>query len=873
MVDRMQPGPIQPRVFISYARSDGEPFASELRTLLQQQGIPLWQDRVKMEGGRDWWLQIVDALNTVEFMVMVMTPAALQSPIVRKEWRYARQQGVCVYPVKAVPDLDFHSVPRWMSSVHWYDLAAEHTKFLNDLNHTCEKTYVPFMVGDLPGDFVERPGEFRQLREKLLDEKREEPIAITAALRGAGGYGKTTMARALCHDERIEEAFDDGILWVTLGEKPGHLIGILGDLIYALSREKPALDTLDAATHRLGELLADRDILLVIDDVWDAEHLKPFLQGGKRCARLVTTRNEQVLPSEAERITVDAMQPQEAVDLLQRGLEDATRTSADMKALQTLVGRLGKWPLLLKLVNGILHARVQSGESLSGALAFVNDALDEEGLAVFDDENAQDRHRAVTKTLSISLQLLTAAQQERYRELAIFPEDVDIPLATLSRFWQANGGMNRIKVELLCQRLAQLSLLLEFDLARRTIRLHDVIRSYLRHSTRDVLPVLNGQFLDAYKLTRWSDLPLDEPYLWRHLAEYLIDAERATALLTTVRDGNYLVPKTHLRGAYAVETDIALAGQHNPKDPSLPRLNHLFRGISHLLNQCVNQHELASTLHAYLSSSPEFTPICTSIEPELAHPFLTAQHPLPDLPSPALIRTLQGHTHIVNGCAVSPDGEWLVSCSDDQTLNLTLRGHSDGVRGCAVSPDGEWIVSGSDDKTLKLWDVSTGQERLTLQGHTDWVNGCTVSPDGKWIVSCSDDQTLKVWDARSGQERLTLRGHSDRVNGCAVSPDGLWLVSCSFDQTLKVWDARTGQQRLTLRGHTSYVIGCAVSPDGQWIVSCSFDQTIKLWDARTGNLRASLLVGASLWTCAFCPDGQHIVAGDNGGVYFLRVVW
>ena len=111
------------------------------------------------------------------------------------------------------------------------------------------------------------------------------------------------------------------------------------------------------------------------------------------------------------------------------------------------------------------------------------------------------------------------------------------------------------------------------------------------------------------------------------------------------------------------------------------------------------------------------------------------------------------------------------------------------------------------------------------------------------------------------------------MNGCAVSPDGLWLVSCSFDQTLKVWDARTGQQRLTLRGHTSYVIGCAVSPDGQWIVSCSFDQTIKLWDARTGNLRASLLVGASLWTCAFCPDGQHIVAGDNGGVYFLRVVW
>jgi hypothetical protein len=286
---------VPPRVFISYARSDGEQIAEGLRILLEQHNIPLWQDRVKMEGGSDWWLQIVEALNKVEFMVMVMTPAALLSPIVRKEWRYARQQGVCVYPIKVVPDLDFSNVPHWMSNVHWYDLEHEQEKFLNDLNHTCEKKYVPFMVSDLPGDYVKRPREFGQLRKKLLDEAHEEAVAITAALRGAGGYGKTTIARALCHDEGIQEAFDDGILWVTLGENPGNVVGVLGDLIYALSHEKLALDTLDAATNRLSELLADRDILLVIDDVWDAVHLKPFLQGGKRCARLITTRNEHIL--------------------------------------------------------------------------------------------------------------------------------------------------------------------------------------------------------------------------------------------------------------------------------------------------------------------------------------------------------------------------------------------------------------------------------------------------------------------------------------------------------------------------------------------------------------------------------------------------
>jgi hypothetical protein len=44
---------VVPRVFLSYARSDGEQFATELRQRLETEHIPLWQDRVGMEGGRD----------------------------------------------------------------------------------------------------------------------------------------------------------------------------------------------------------------------------------------------------------------------------------------------------------------------------------------------------------------------------------------------------------------------------------------------------------------------------------------------------------------------------------------------------------------------------------------------------------------------------------------------------------------------------------------------------------------------------------------------------------------------------------------------------------------------------------------------------
>src|SRR6266704_1304172 len=284
-----------PRIFLSYARDDGEPFATQLWQRLEAEHIPLWQDRVGLEGGRDWWLQIVQALDCVEFIVMVMTPAALESPTVHKEWRTARQKGVCVYPVKAHPGIDFASLPRWMRDIHWYDLDHEWTRFVNDLNTRCEQPRVPFMVEELPDNFIDRPDEFEALINLLLDTQREEPVAITAALRGAGGYGKTTMARAVCHDERIQEAFDDGILWVTLGEHPGNPVEKIRDLISMLSREPATFTGIEAAIARLAELLADRDILLVIDDVWDEAHLRPFTQGGKRCARLITTRNEGVL--------------------------------------------------------------------------------------------------------------------------------------------------------------------------------------------------------------------------------------------------------------------------------------------------------------------------------------------------------------------------------------------------------------------------------------------------------------------------------------------------------------------------------------------------------------------------------------------------
>ena len=90
------------RIFISYSRKDGARFAADLREKLLKQHLSVWQDIVSLEGGRDWWSQIEETLKskTLEHFVLLLTPAALESAVMRREIRLARQEGKTVSPVR-----------------------------------------------------------------------------------------------------------------------------------------------------------------------------------------------------------------------------------------------------------------------------------------------------------------------------------------------------------------------------------------------------------------------------------------------------------------------------------------------------------------------------------------------------------------------------------------------------------------------------------------------------------------------------------------------------------------------------------------------------------------------------------------------------
>ena len=81
--------------------TDGLEFARRLQAGLEAEGLSLYRDLSDLEGGEDWWRQVEAAIRSVEHVVLVLSPAALRSPYVTREWKLARQEGRKVSPVSA----------------------------------------------------------------------------------------------------------------------------------------------------------------------------------------------------------------------------------------------------------------------------------------------------------------------------------------------------------------------------------------------------------------------------------------------------------------------------------------------------------------------------------------------------------------------------------------------------------------------------------------------------------------------------------------------------------------------------------------------------------------------------------------------------
>jgi WD40 repeat protein len=163
------------------------------------------------------------------------------------------------------------------------------------------------------------------------------------------------------------------------------------------------------------------------------------------------------------------------------------------------------------------------------------------------------------------------------------------------------------------------------------------------------------------------------------------------------------------------------------------------------------------------------------------------------------LRDFQGPEKWHNVVVFTKNTEFLVTTSGkDHSILLwevttgrqvrEFKGHSRWITSLAVSGDGKWLITGSDDRTARLWEIVTGKEKIVFRGHSERVTQVALVSDGKRLVTASYDGSIRIWNIETGAELCQLvsfddggwavfdhDGRFDGANGGNV--DGLhWVV-------------------------------------------------------------------------------------------------
>jgi WD40 repeat protein len=708
------------------------------------------------------------------------------------------------------------------------------------------------------GDEVRRPRLTDALIEAVL-RPDAGTVGVTTAVVGAGGFGKSTLARMVAHDPRIVHAFPDGRLWVSLGADAvgADLAAAIVSVGRLVDPGIPQLSDPLAAGARLGQVLDGRRVLLVVDDVWTSGQVEPFLLGGDRSVRLFTTRQRDILPVQAVHVPVDQMTNDEAAQLLTGELTISTDLVAETGAV------CGSWPVLLALVHGAVAEAVRAGATAEHEMREVLAALRRDGITVLDVGNPDQRSRAAARTIGISLDRLDLDERQRYLELAVFGEDVRVPGGTVARLWAHTGGWTAFRSRRFCQRLFDLSLLAAYQRNPDSVLLHDVMRSYLRAVTVDRRAELHRELVTAHRMLAadWADLEPDETYLWTWLPTHLQAAGSTEELDDVLSDPRWLLGKLAVVGAAGLESDLLLSTRPTPQ-----ALAVVVRQNAHLLAPLDAPGALAATLVGQL---PANDPVMRTFRDRLiaTGARLVGVGDPPDTAHPALNRVLTGHNKPVDIAAAPRSGAWLAAV-DGSTIRIwdlatgalrhICRGHRGEVRAIDADPAGRWLASSGDDDTVRIWDCAAGSLQHTLVGHTNAVHAVLAAPDGSWLASTGNDRTVRIWDLATGALRHKLDGHTAWVRALAAAPDGSWLASAGYDRTIRIWNPMDGSLRHVLEGHTDIVRVLAAPDTGDWLASRGDDLTLRIWNPTTGNLCRTHQLSA-------CPTGP--IATPTGGAW------
>jgi tetratricopeptide (TPR) repeat protein len=319
-------------------------------------------------------------------------------------------------------------------------------------------------------DFVGRATLVAELRTLLGATAAGAPAPRVVMISGPAGVGKTTLAVHCAH--QVRDAYPDGQLFIDLhgGDvQPVHPSRALERALRALGISGNAIpEGYDERLELYRSLLAERRVLIVLDDAGQDEQVLPLCPGGAASAVLVTGRRRLTGVPGVRLVDVGVLDTSAAVDLLAR-ITGADRIAGDPVAARTLAAVCGGLPLALRIAGSRLASRPH------WTVADLAGRLDDEWRRLDELVHGQ---LAVRVSLSITYEALPAPARRLFRLLGVlnvaeFPAWVAAPLLD-----EDPHRTDETIEQLVDARLVEVSAAGAGQAAR--FRLHDLLRVYAR---------------------------------------------------------------------------------------------------------------------------------------------------------------------------------------------------------------------------------------------------------------------------------------------------------------------------------------------------------------------------------------------------------
>ena len=278
--------------------------------------------------------------------------------------------------------------------------AARHPPLAKPQNRVEMPPHSPFQViPDLP-TFAGRQPELAQLESWLCANHHPTVYCLS----GMGGVGKTVLAARLAY--RLRPHFPDGVLWARLeaGSSP---MPILRLFAAAYGEDVREYEDVDSRSQAVRMVLADKRVLMVLDNVNDSQQAQPLLPPTGPGAVLLTTRRRNLLLAEgAHDLHLEPFTLEESLALLTR-LLGSDRAAQEEKVLTAVSHILHHLPLSLAIVG-----RRLATDPTQSAADWLHQ-LQQHPLDALADES-----QSVRATLALSFATLPATHQHFFMALS-----------------------------------------------------------------------------------------------------------------------------------------------------------------------------------------------------------------------------------------------------------------------------------------------------------------------------------------------------------------------------------------------------------------------------------------------------------------------